>query len=91
MRFAALRARRGGGGVISWILQLTRTDSSHLSWFMRLEGETTRARASLVPCTFRFRVRRGRRAARHAPLPLECAGVPLLHQVKLHHTVCEAR
>ena len=61
----------------------------------RAHRDTRRARrarrahlllASLPPCTFvRFRVRRGRRAARHTPLPLECAGVPLLHQVKLRH------
>ena len=95
----ALRARRGRGGVVSWISQLTRTDSSHyLSWFMRLDGgndlrsrfarRARRARlllASLAPCTFRLRVRRGRRAARHTPLTLECAGVPPLHQVKLRH------
>ena len=40
--------------------------------------------ASLPPCAFCFHVRRGRRAARHTPLPLECAGLPLLRQASPH-------
>ena len=40
--------------------------------------------ASLPPCTFRFHFRCGRRAARPTPLPLECAGLPLLRQASPH-------